>query len=240
MKLFRALQAQGFGSRKACRLRARAGTVAVNGVVCTDPDAEVDPGSLELSVDGERWPYRERAYVALHKPAGYECSHQPSHHPGVFALLPAPLVQRGVQCVGRLDQDTTGLLLLSDDGQFIHRMISPKKGVPKVYRARCAEPVTPAMLAALLNGVQLHDEPAPVTALACEAVDDRTLKLTLAEGKYHQVKRMIAAAGNSVVALHRVSIGAYALPADLAPGNWRWLESEDLERLERTWPFVKS
>lgn len=240
MKLFRALQAQGFGSRKACRLRVRAGTVAVNGVVCTDPDTEVDPGSLELSVDGERWPYRERAYVALHKPAGYECSHQPSHHPGVFALLPAPLVQRDVQCVGRLDQDTTGLLLLSDDGQFIHRMISPKKNVPKVYRARCAEPVTPTMLAALLDGVQLHDEPAPVVALACAAVDDRTLKLTLAEGKYHQVKRMIAAAGNSVVALHRESIGAYALPADLAPGTWRWLEAEDLERLERTWPFVKS
>mgnify|MGYP001198537518 CR=1 FL=1 len=240
MKLFRALQTQGFGSRKACRLRVRAGTVAVNGVDCTDPDVEVDPGSLELSVDGERWPFREHAYLALHKPAGYECSHQPSHHPGVFALLPAPLVQRGVQCVGRLDQDTTGLLLLSDDGQFIHRMISPKKGVPKVYCARCAEPVAPAMLDVLRAGVRLHDEPAPVAALACASIDDHTLQLTLAEGKYHQVKRMIAAAGNSVMALHRESIGAYVLPADLAPGSWRWLETADLERLERTWPFVKS
>lgn len=240
MKLFRALQAQGFGSRKACRLRVRAGTVAVNGVACTDPDAEVDPGSLELCVDGEPWRFREHAYLALHKPAGYECSHQPSHHPSVFTLLPAPLVARGVQCIGRLDQDTTGLLLLSDDGPFIHRMISPKKGVPKVYRARCAKPLTPVMLDALVDGVQLHDEPVPVAALACETVDDRTLKLTLAEGKYHQVKRMIAAAGNSVVALHRESIGAYALPAELAPGTWRWLEAEDLERLECRWPFVKS
>ncbi len=240
MKLFRALQAQGFGSRKACRLRVRAGTVAVNGVRCTDPDAEVDPASLELGVDGGLWPYRERAYIVLHKPAGYECSHQPTHHPSVFALLPAPLVQRGVQCVGRLDQDTTGVLLLSDDGQFIHRMTSPKKGVTKTYRACCAEPVTPTMLAALLDGVQLHDAPAPVAALACEAVDADGLKLMLAEGKYHQVKRMIAAAGNSVVALHRESIGAWALPADLAPGSWRWLDAEDLERLERTWPSVKS
>lgn len=240
MKLFRALQAQGFGSRKACRLRVRAGAVTVNGAACTDPDADVDPDLLQLGVDGESWRYRERVYVALHKPAGYECSHRPSHHPSVFALLPAPLVQRGVQCIGRLDQDTTGLLLLSDDGQFIHRMISPRKGVPKVYRARCAEPVTPAMLDALTGGVQLHDEPAPVAALACEAVDTHTLNLTLAEGKYHQVKRMIAAAGNSVEALHRESIGAYALPADLLPGTWRWLEPEDLERLERTWPFVMS
>lgn len=234
MKLFRALQTQGFGSRKACRLRARAGMVAVNGVVCTDPDAEVDPGSLELCVDGESWRFRERAYLVLHKPAGHECSHRARHHPSVFGLLPAPLVQRGVQCVGRLDQDTTGLLLLSDDGQFIHRMTSPKKGVPKVYRARCAEPLTPAMLDALLGGVRLHDEPAPVAALACEAVDDRTLKLTLAEGKYHQVKRMIAAAGNSVVTLHREAIGAYVLPVDLAPGMWRWLEAGDLARLEHT------
>jgi 16S rRNA pseudouridine516 synthase len=240
MKLFRALQAQGFGSRKACRLRVRAGTVAVNGVFCTDPDAEVDPASLELGVDGGLWRYREHAYIVLHKPAGYECSHQATHHPSVFALLPAPLVQRGTQCVGRLDQDTTGVLLLSDDGQFIHRMTSPKKGVTKTYRARCAEPVTPAMLGALLDGVQLHDAPAPVAALACEAVDADGLKLTLAEGKYHQVKRMIAAAGNSVVALHRESIGAWALPTDLAPGSWRWLDAEDLERLERTWPSVKS
>jgi 16S rRNA pseudouridine516 synthase len=240
MKLFRALQTQGFGSRKACRLRVRTGTVAINGATCTDPDAEVDPAALELGVDGALWPYREHAYVALHKPAGYECSHQPSHHPSVFSLLPAPLVQRGVQCVGRLDQDTTGLLLLSDDGQFIHRLISPRKGVPKAYRARCAEPVTQAMCAALVDGVWLHGDSAPVRALDCEAVDAHTLKLTLAEGRYHQVKRMIAAAGNHVAALHRESVGAYALPADLPAGAWRWLETGDLETMERTWPFVKS
>lgn len=240
MKLFRALQTQGFGSRKACRLRVRAGTVAIDGVICTDPDAEVGPGAFELSVDGETWRFRERAYLVLHKPVGYECSHQPTHHPSVFSLLPAPLVQRGVQCVGRLDQDTSGLLLLSDDGQFIHRLITPKKGVPKVYRVRCAEPVTPAMLDALADGVQLHGEPAPVRALACAAIDEHTLTLTLAEGRYHQVKRMIAAAGNHVTALYREAVGAYTLPADLPPGAWRWLESEDLARVERAWPSVKS
>jgi 16S rRNA pseudouridine516 synthase len=240
VKLYRALQVQGFGSRKACRLLARAGKVAVNGVVCADPDAEFDPDGLELTLDGHTWHYRDKAYVLLHKPTGYECSHHPSHHPSVFTLLPVPLLQRGVQCVGRLDQDTSGLLLFSDDGQFIHRMISPKKGVPKVYRARCAEPVSAAMIDALRSGVQLTDEPAPIAALACEATDDHTLKLTLAEGKYHQVKRMIAAVGNRVAALHREAVGAYRLPADLQPGAWCWLDAADLQRLEQRWPYVRS
>lgn len=240
MKLYRALQSQGFGSRKGCIARVRAGAVAVNGVVCDNPEAEVDPAGLELTLDGITWPYREKAYVLMHKPAGYECSHHPSHHPSVFALLPPPLLQRGVQCVGRLDQDTTGLLLFSDDGQFIHRMISPKKGVAKVYRAVCADPLTDAMLAALRTGVQLSDEPAPIAALACEKLDPSTLQLTLAEGKYHQVKRMIAATGNRVEALHREAVGSYALPADLAPGSWRWLGTGDLQQLEQPWPSAMS
>lgn len=240
MKLYRALQSQGFGSRKGSAARVRAGEVAVNGVVCDDPEAEVDPAGLELTLDGVAWMYRERAYVLMHKPAGYECSHHPGHHPSVFALLPQPLLQRGVQCVGRLDQDTTGLLLFSDDGQFIHRMISPRKGIAKVYRATCAEPVTDAMLDALRTGVELNDEPAPIVALACDRLDAATLRLTLAEGKYHQVKRMIAATGNRVEMLHREAIGSHALPEDLPPGGWRWLEFADLQQLEQPWPSARS
>jgi 16S rRNA pseudouridine516 synthase len=240
MKLYRVLQSQGFGSRKGCLARVRAGAVAVNGVVCDDPEAEVDPAGLELTLDGATWPYREKAYVLMHKPAGYECSHHPSHYPSVFSLLPPPLLQRGVQCVGRLDQDTTGLLLFSDDGQFIHRMISPKKGVAKIYRATCADPVTDAMLEALRTGVALNDEPAPIAALACERLDATTLRLTLAEGKYHQVKRMIGATGNRVETLHREAIGSHVLPADMAPGSWRWLESADLQQLEQPWPSAMS
>ena len=240
MKLYRIVQSQGFGSRKGSVARIRSDEVAVNGVICDDPDAEIATAQLELTLDGVTWPYREKAYVLMHKPSGYECSHHPSHHPSVFGLLPAPLLQRGVQCVGRLDQDTTGLLLFSDDGQFIHRMISPKKGVAKVYRAVCADPLSDAMLDALRNGVQLNDEPAPIAALACERIDERTLRLTLAEGKYHQVKRMIGATGNRVEALHREAIGHCALPASLAPGQWRWLDADDLKRLEQPWLSVKS
>lgn len=240
MKLVRALQSQGFGSRKGCALRVLRGEVAVNGEVCTDPEAEFDPAGLRLTLDGVEWPYREQAYLVMHKPSGYECSRKPGHHPSVFALLPEPFSQRGVQCIGRLDQDTTGLLLFSDDGQFHHRMIAPKKRVAKVYRAVCSAPVTDAGLEALRTGVLLNDEPAPLSALACERIDGHTLRLTLAEGKYHQVKRMIAAAGNHVASLHREAVGAYRLPDDLAPGHWRWLPPEEIVRLQQPWPSALS
>ncbi len=232
MKLFRTLQSQGFGTRRESIARIRHGEVEVNGVLCEDPDAEFDPVGLLLTLDGTTWPYREKAYLMLHKPAGYECSRQPIHNPSVFSLLPAPLLQRGVQCVGRLDQDTTGMLLFSDDGDFIHRMISPKKGVPKLYRVSCKHELTEAMLVALHQGVQLHDETSPIAALACEQVSSHELLLTLGEGKYHQVKRMVAAAGNRVEALHREAIGSMRLPPDLSQGEWRWLDETDLQQLE--------
>ncbi len=240
MKLYRALQAQGFGSRKDSIAYVRAGLIEVNGVACDDPEAEVDPAGLELTLDGLTLPFHDKAYILMHKPAGHECSHHPSHHPSVFALLPPPFILRGVQCVGRLDQDTTGLLLFSDDGQFIHRMTSPKKGVAKRYLATCADPIGEAMLEALRSGVQLNDEPVPVAALACEQIDAHSLRLTLSEGKYHQVKRMVAATGNRVVSLHREAIGDFGLPADLAPGSWCWLSYDELKQLEQPWRSVTS
>lgn len=232
MKLARVLQSQGFGTRRVCGERVRAGDVCIDGQVCDDPDAEFDPANLQFSIDGETWRYREKAYIALHKPPGYECSHQPRHHPSVFALLPPSMLARGVQCVGRLDQDATGLLLLSDDGTFIHRITSPKKHFDKIYVVTCKHPVDDALLAALMDGVKLHDEMASISALACERVSPHDLKLTIAEGKYHQVKRMVAAAGNRVDALHRVAIGGYALPQDLLPGTWRWMSAADLKQLD--------
>ena len=139
---------------------------------------------------------------------------------------------QGVQAVGRLDQDTTGLLLLTDDGQFIHRMSSPHHHVPKVYEITAKHPVDAAQVERLLHGVTLDDDPKPVRAAACELFGERLLRLTLTQGKYHQVKRMIAAAGNRVEALHRSRIGGLELPADLAPGGWRWLSAADLAALQ--------
>lgn len=228
MQLERILHSQGFGSRKLCRILCRDGRVAVNGETCDDPAADFATAGLQFSVDGAPWAYREKAYLMLNKPAGYECSLKPQHHPGVHALLPAPLRERGVQTIGRLDEDTTGLLLFSDDGQFIHRMSSPKWKVPKVYAVGCKHPVSPALVEALKRGVQLNDEPEPIVALDCVATGEHTLHLTLGEGKYHQVKRMVAAAGNRVEALQRIAIGGLRLPEDLPERQWRWLTREEL------------
>ena len=228
MQLERLLRSQGFGSRPECRALVYGGRVAIAGVVCDDPYADFDGDGLEFCVDGVRWVYRDKVYIAVNKPAGYECSQKPSHHPSIYTLLPRPLVTRGVQAVGRLDEDTTGLLLMSDDGQFIHKCTSPKKIVAKVYEATTKHDIDDAQIAALLDGVVLNDEPSAIAAAACERISDRLLRLTVTEGKYHQVKRMVAAASNRVEALHRVSIGAYVLPATLKPGEWTWLTEEDL------------
>ncbi len=223
MRLRDVLFSQGFGTRRHCDALILAGEVSIAGQVCDDPGETVDTQGLVFTVEGQDWPFHAKALVMLHKPAGYECSQKPSAWPSVMTLLPGPLRTRGVQAVGRLDQDTTGLLLLTDDGALIHRLTSPKKHVPKVYEALTADPVTPGQVAQLLGGVVLHDDPLPVRAAACEATGERSLRLTLTEGKYHQVKRMVAATGNHVEQLHRSHFGALALPADLAPGQWRWL-----------------
>jgi len=232
MDLETLLFSQGFGSRRQCRGIIAEGRVCIGGEACTDPRADFPVAPpLDFDVDGRTWTYREKAYLALNKPAGYECSRDPQHHLSVFHLLPPQLVERGVQPVGRLDQDTTGLLLLSDDGAFVHAFTSPKRKVPKVYLATVRHPLDDAQLAKLLEGVLLHGEAKPTAALAAHRRDDRLLELTVLEGKYHQVKRMVAAAGNRVEQLHRERVGGYALPASLGQGKWRWLDSDDLAAL---------
>ena len=233
LKLARLLQSQGMGTRRSCVARIQAGEVSVNGSVCMNPDALFDTTDLQFNLGGETWPYREKVYIALHKPAGYECSHQPLHHPSVFTLLPTPLRERGVQCVGRLDQDTTGLLLMTDDGGFIHRATAPTKNIGKVYHVHCKHPVDDAQITQLLAGVTLRDASDTVAALACTRLAPDMVQMMIAEGKYHQVKRMLAAVGNRVVALHRVAIGAYVLPADLLPGEWCWMSDEDVKQVEK-------
>jgi len=231
MQLDRILQSQGFGSRKECRAIVRLGLVRINGELVEDPFAELEPEGASFEVDGETWAYHAQAYVMLNKPAGYEVSQKPKHHRSVFELLPAPLRARGIQAVGRLDEDTTGLLILTDDGQLIHQLSSPKRKVPKVYEVLTKHPVDAALCEALLAGVELHDDPEPVAAAACEPTGETTLLLTITSGKYHQVKRMVAAAGNRVEGLRRIAVGGLALPADLAEGEWAWIGPEQLAAL---------
>lgn len=239
MQLQEILFSQGFGTRRVCAGLVQQGHVTVGGRLCTDSAQAFEPLGLRFTVQGVPWEYHEKAYVLLHKPAGTECSQKPSTYPSVYTLLPAPLRQRpqkgpvqGVQAVGRLDQDTTGMLLLTDDGQFIHRMSSPKHHLPKVYEVGTKHPIDDAQVARLLAGVVLDDDPKPVRAAACERTGERLLRLTLTEGKYHQVKRMLAAVGNRVETLHRSRMGGLALPPELAPGQWRWLSAADLAALK--------
>lgn len=231
MQLERILHSQGFGTRRECRALVRAGRVSVAGRSGNDPFAEFDPAGLEIAVDGQSWPVHIPAYLMLNKPAGYECSRRPLHHPSVFSLLPPPLVKRGVQPVGRLDEDTTGLLLFSDDGRFIHALASPRRQITKVYEVGTRHPVDAAQAATLLAGVVLHDDPEPVAAAACERLGETRLRLTITAGKYHQVKRMLAAVGNRVETLRRTAVGGLPLPDDLPPGAWRWLSPADLQAI---------
>jgi 16S rRNA pseudouridine516 synthase len=231
MTLDKILQTQGFGTRKGCRQLIRAGAVAIAGETVTAFDAELATENLTFTVDDETWTYREQVYIVLNKPANYECSRKPSHHPGVLTLLPEQFRWRDVQPVGRLDHDTTGMLLLSDDGAFIHAQSHPKRHVPKIYVATTHDPVTPQLVAQLQAGVKLNDEPVPLMAEARQ-LDAYRLEIIVDQGKYHQVKRMLTAAGNHCVALCRTAIGGLVLEAlGLAKGEWRFLEAVDMALL---------
>jgi len=228
LKLSQILFSQGFGARRECEGLIASGHVGIKGRRVDNPFEEFDTDGLVFTVRGEPWPFHEKALIVMNKPRGHECSQKPKHHPSVYSLLPPPLRIRDVQSVGRLDEDTTGLLLFTDDGALIHRWTSPKKHVRKVYEVGCKHPVTADQVERLLAGVKLVDDPATVAAAAAEITGERAdglhgLRLTLTDGKYHQVKRMLAAVSNRVESLHRSGFGALTLPADLAPGAWRWL-----------------
>ncbi len=227
MRLDDLLFSQGFGTRRECAGLVAAGRVRVAGATTTDPALDLAPEGLAFEVNGQPWTWYETALVLLHKPAGYECSQKPKHHPSVMLLLPPPLRNRGVQPVGRLDQDTTGLLLLTDDGTLIHRLTSPKHHVPKVYEVLTARPVDEDQAQRLRDGVVLDDDPLPVRAEGCEITGDNALRLTLVQGKYHQVKRMVAAVGNHCESLHRSSFGDLTLADGPAPGQWRFVSDDE-------------
>ncbi len=259
MNAFDLLYSQGFGTRRHCIALIEEGFFELDMgsndfQTHLDPYAELenslgklstsssnDNNSLEglaYKVEGVTWHYHLTAYVMLNKPMGIECSQKPSNWPSVYTLLPAPLRQRprkgsspGVQAVGRLDQDTTGLLLLSDDGQFIHKMSSPKHHVPKVYEVTTEDPLDVGACEKLLRGVHLKDEYELTLAHQAELTGEFTMNLTLTQGKYHQVKRMLAATGHKVVKLHRAHIGPLSIPNDLAPGMWRWLSHDEINSL---------
>lgn len=222
MNLEKMLQSQGFGSRKNCQNLIKQGAVSIEGEICENPKQQLNVMQLEFSVYGQNYKYREKVYIALNKPQGYECSHQATHHFSVFDLFDDVLLNRGLQCVGRLDQDTTGLLLLTDDGQFLQALTHPKKHVAKVYHMQTADPISDEQINQLEQGVHLRNEDGLFAATQVIRRAEHELQMTIHQGVYHQVKRMLAAVGNKVDTLHRQQIGDLALP-ELAEGQWMYL-----------------
>ena len=222
MFLEKMLQSQGFGSRKHCQQLIKNGAIQIQGEIITEAKTKLDLQNLEFSVYGKTFQYREKVYIALNKPQNYECSHQATHHFSVFDFFDDVLVNRGLQCVGRLDQDTTGLLILTDDGQFLQALTHPKKHVPKVYQMHTADPISTDQTQQLEQGVELRNEKGIFAATDVKALAESELQMTVHQGVYHQVKRMLAAVGNKVESLHRAQIGQLQLK-DLAEGEWVYL-----------------
>ena len=232
MILEKMLQSQGFGSRKNCQNLIKNGAVQIQGEMVSDPKLKLKLDQLEFTVSGQTYQYREKVYIALNKPAGYECSHQATHHFSVFELFDQVLLERGLQCVGRLDQDTTGLLLLTDDGQFLQALTHPKKHVAKVYRMQTADAVTEEQLLNLEQGVELRNENGIFVATDVKQIAEHEMQMAIHQGVYHQVKRMLAAVGNKVEKLHRQQIGLLKLQ-DLGEGEWIYLTESQIQAAKK-------
>lgn len=184
----------------------------------------------EVRLDGELVQLRPPVYVMLHKPEGFVSSNVDELLPSVLQLLPYEL-QRDVHIAGRLDADTTGLLLITDDGQWSHKITSPKKACGKRYRVELASPVDDSLTERFAEGIMLNGEKKPTLPAVLEVLAPYEVLLTIQEGKYHQVKRMFAASDNRVVTLHRESVGEIELDPDLSPGEWRHLTQQEIESL---------
>jgi len=219
----------GYCSRREARAWIDAGRITVRGAVAGDPAQKAAPAEVE--VDGAPPDHPEGLLLVLHKPLGLVCSHEAREGPNIYSLLPERWRQRNpiVTSVGRLDKDTSGLLLLTDQSLLVHRLTSPKHKVRKVYRATVNRDLSTELVPLFASGTLLLDgEKAPCAPAELRLLEPREAELTLTEGRYHQVRRMFAAGGATVLTLHRARFGALEL-GDLAPGQWRELPLDYFE-----------
>ncbi len=229
MRLDKFLSQNSDSSRSLIQQAIKAGRVSVNGIIAKKGDQKL-LGDETIMLDEKLVEAFKTRYLMLHKPAGYVCANSDSEHPVVVDLIKLPRWQE-LQIVGRLDIDTTGLVLLTDDGQWNHRITSPRHECDKIYRVTTANPISNATAELFATGVQLHGEKSPTRPAKLELISSHEARLQIHEGKYHQVKRMFAAAGNHVVALHRESIGRIQLDPALAPGEYRALTAAEIESM---------
>lgn len=230
MRVDKLLANLGICSRSACRDVIRKGRVSVNGSVCRDGAFHVPEGA-EVTLDGKKLDTRTQRHLMLHKPEGCLTAAEDKNTKTVMDLLPNVYKTLGCMPVGRLDKDTTGLLIMTTDGDLAHRLITPKYHVDKVYLARVDEPLTKEDEQAFAKGIELKDFTALPAKL--ERVEEGLGKVTVQEGKYHQVKRMFGARGKKVLQLHRQSFGSLVLDENMQPGDYRELTQEEAAALYR-------
>lgn len=233
-RLDKAIASQGTNSRSETVRLIRRGAVTVNGALCRDPAMRCDPETDTITVNGTPLCYQQFVYLMMHKPAGVLCVSRDPKARTVVDLLPPELQRKGLFPAGRLDKDTTGLVLLTDDGDYAHRILSPKKAIVKRYHARLDGPLTEEHIRAFAEGITLADgtpcRPATLTVL--ENGTQPLAEVCITEGKYHQIKRMFGTVDRGVVTLKRLSIGGLELDDTLAVG-----ESRPLTAFEREKPF---
>lgn len=216
-------------SRKGVRIALYGKRVQVDGVT-TKIASQILQGGEQVTLDGQLLATPKARYLMLNKPADTLSATQDSSQPCVLDLLPAELAD-GLQIVGRLDKDTTGLLLLTDDGDWNHRITSPRRACAKVYEVTTADPIAPDAAIQFAEGMLLKNESKPTLPATLEPLDEKRARVTVQEGRYHQVKRMFAATGNRVTELHRVAVGGIALDPALAPGDFRPLTDDEIARV---------
>ena len=233
MRIDKLISESGIASRKEASRAARSGGVTVDGVVVKDLSKHVDPEKCRVFYLGRELVYSRFTYVMLNKPEGYVSATDDKSLPYVTELLPEEMRRMELFPVGRLDRDTTGLMILTNNGQLAHSLLSPKHHVAKDYFFTAREPLCKGAEEQFTNGVTLADGYECKEAVLVLSDDRMSGKITLTEGKYHQIKRMIAAMGNRVVSLKRISFGTIPLDENLALGEWRYLTDEELITLEK-------
>lgn len=231
MRLDRFIANNSLFSRADVGKLIKARRVRVNGIYPDRKDSQIDPHTDEVSIDGSAVVNTQHSYLMLHKPAGYVCANSDSDHPTVLDLInshPLPIKQK-LQIVGRLDLDTTGLLLLTTDGEWNHAVCSPRSHCAKTYLVTLQTPFDPQSATAFQQGIQLKGEKKLTQPASIEMISGHCVALTIQEGKYHQVKRMFAATGNRVTALQRIKIGHIELDPALSPGAYRSLTDDEVK-----------
>ena len=237
MRLDKFLVENGLGSRSQVKDVLKKGLVLVNGRAEKSPKTQINETADEVVVSGQKLTYEKFVYYLLNKPKGYISATEDERHKTVLDLLDETARQKEVFPVGRLDIDTHGLLLLTNNGKLAHAMLSPKKHVEKIYRAKVAGLMNQSDVERFARGIELKDftcHPAQLKIVELDEEKEISLvEITLAEGKFHQVKRMVAACGKEVTDLQRLSMGPLQLDPELAFGEWRRLTEEEMKSLER-------